>query len=408
MAEKRKDNRGKKVLEKGYSQYKDGLYCYRYRLDGKTKAIYDRDLDKLKRKVAKLNKDMEDGINFNAAERMTLNAMFDKYIEGKKRIRESTRMNYTYLYDRFVRDGLGERKLAKIRFSDLQNLYNDLLEDTLTIGTLKILHNALHPAFDLAVRDQIIRTNPTDGLLREIANTHETKQEKKFAMTQQEQAAFLAWARKSPDYCLYVPMFITFLGTGLRVGELLGLTWGDIDLKNGVIHVNKTLAYKVWEDGKAAFKIHPTKTGAGTRDIPILTEVRNALLEQKKERLRCGMCETVIDGYKDFVFSNSRNHVHKPNTINRVIDSIIKWANKEEEENAKAEGREPMLIRHFSVHCFRHTFATFLCRHESNLKTIQEIMGHSSIKVTMDVYAEATEEAKTESFKSLDAKFRIG
>lgn len=317
-------------------------------------------------------------------------------------------MNYTYLYDRFVRYDLGERKLANIRQSDIKNLYNELLDGTLVYGTLKILHNALHPAFEEAVTDLFIRINPTNGAMKAVAKTHETKQAKKFAMTQEEQAAFLGWARKSPDYCVYVPMFVTFLGTGLRVGELLGLTWDDIDLRNGVIHVNKTLTYKVWEDGKAAFRIHPTKTDAGERTIPILTEVRNALLEQKKERLRCGMCETVIDGYKDFVFPNSRNHVHKPNTINRVIDSIIKWANKEEEENAKAEGREPMLIRHFSVHCFRHTFATFLCRHESNLKTIQEIMGHSSIKVTMDVYAEATEEAKTETFKNLDAKFKIG
>lgn len=408
MAEKRKDNRGKKVLEKGYSQYKDGLYCYRYRLDGKTKAIYDRDLDKLKRKVAKINKDMEDGINFSAAEKMTLNAMFDKYIAGKKRIRESTRMNYIYFYNRFVREGIGEKKLAKIRFSDMQNLYNDLLEDTLSIGTLKILHNALHPTFDLAVRDQIIRTNPAEGLLREIANTHETKQEKKFALTQEEQEAFLGWAKKSPDYCVYVPLFVVLLGTGLRIGEALALTWDDIDLKNGVIRVNKTLSYRVWENGTSAFKIHPAKTKAGKRDIPILTEVRKVLLDLKKERLSKGMCVNVIDGYKDFVFMNSNKRVYLASNINKVINKIIRWYNKEESEKAKEEGREPFQIRHFSVHNFRHTFATFLCMNETNLKTIQEIMGHSSIRVTMDIYASATEEAKTETFKNLDAKFKIG
>lgn len=406
MAEK-KDSKGR-VLRTGESQRKDGRYCYRYQLDGKTKSIYDWDLASLREKARKIQRDLESGIDSASADKLTLNDCFDKYIATKVRLRESTVTNYKYMYDRYIREDLGKRAIGKIKFSDLQKLYNKLLDGTLQFGTLRLLHNALNPTFELAVRDNIISKNPAKDLLKELRNTHETKQEKRFAMTAKEQAAFMDYARNSPIYSVYVPLFTVFLGTGLRVGECLGLTWNDLDFKNNVISVNKTLSYKGRENGKTEFFINPTKTGAGTRTIPMLKEVRKAFLEEKEKQMAKGQCESVIDGYSGFVFSNSRNHAHKPNTINRVIESIVNNYNKEELELAKKEKREPFQIRHFSVHNFRHTFATRYCQIETNLKTIQEIMGHSDISITMQIYAEATEESKARSFENLEGKFKIG
>lgn len=406
MAEK-KDSKGR-VLRTGESQRKDGRYCYRYQLDGKTKSIYDWDLASLREKARKIQRDLESGIDSASADKLTLNDCFDKYIATKVRLRESTVTNYKYMYDRYIREDLGKRAIGKIKFSDLQKLYNKLLDGTLQFGTLRLLHNALNPTFELAVRDNIISKNPAKDLLKELRNTHETKQEKRFAMTEKEQAVFMDYARNSPIYSVYVPLFTVFLGTGLRVGECLGLTWDDLDFKNNVISVNKTLSYKGRENGKTEFFINPTKTGAGTRTIPMLKEVRKAFLEEKEKQMAKGQCESVIDGYSGFVFSNSRNHAHKPNTINRVIESIVNNYNKEELELAKKEKREPFQIRHFSVHNFRHTFATRYCQIETNLKTIQEIMGHSDISITMQIYAEATEESKARSFENLEGKFKIG
>lgn len=406
MAEK-KDSKGR-VLRTGESQRKDGRYCYRYQLDGKTKSIYDWDLASLREKARKIQRDLESGIDSASADKLTLNDCFDKYIATKVRLRESTVTNYKYMFDRYIREDLGKRAIGKIKFSDLQKFYNKLLDGTLQFGTLRLLHNALNPTFELAVRDNIISKNPAKDLLKELRNTHETKQEKRFAMTEKEQAAFMDYARNSPIYSVYVPLFTVFLGTGLRVGECLGLTWNDLDFKNNVISVNKTLSYKGRENGKTEFFINPTKTGAGTRTIPMLKEVRKAFLEEKGKQMAKGQCESVIDGYSGFVFSNSRNHAHKPNTINRVIESIVNNYNKEELELAKKEKREPFQIRHFSVHNFRHTFATRYCQIETNLKTIQEIMGHSDISITMQIYAEATEESKARSFENLEGKFKIG
>ena len=403
----RKDNKGR-VLRQGESQRKDGRYMYRWTYEGKTNTIYSMSLPELREKETQIQRDIEDGIDSNRADKMTLNDCFDRYLQTKTRLRETTLTNYKYLYDRYVRATLGEKKVGKIKFSDLQRMYNNLLEDKIEIGTLTLLHNTISPALDLAVRDNIIRSNPTNGLMKEVRNSHDTSRKKRVAMTSKEQTEFMNYARNSDLYCVYVPMFTVFLGTGLRVGELLALTWSDIDFKKKNINVNKTLTYKVGTNKKAELHISPTKTGAGTRTIPMLEEVRKAFLEMRKERIANGMCETMVDGYSDFVFTNSRNHVHKPNTINRVMDNIIKAYNKEEIANAKKEKREAFEIRHFSVHNLRHTFLTNYCQFETNLKTIQDIAGHSDISITMKVYAEATEESKKESFERLEGKFKIG
>lgn len=120
-----------------------------------------------------------------------------------------------------------------------------------------------------------------------------------------------------------------------------------------------------------------------------------------------GYNEIVIDGYSGFIFTNREGYVHNPQTINRAIKRIYTAYNEQEKERAKQEHREPALIRHFSVHNLRHTFCTRFCENETNIKVIQEIMGHSDISTTMNIYAEATENKKKESFENLQGKIKI-
>ena len=343
-----KDLKGKE-LGKGFSQRKDGAYCYRYKVDNKSSSIYDRNLNILKVKAERIKKDLSDGIDATKANSITLNVYFELYLSLKKtEVRETTYTNYKYLYDTFVRDSIGKKKIAEIKNSDIRKFYNSLLNDDIKIGTVTLIHNILSPIFRMAVNDDIIRRNPTDEVLKSIKKNSKQAQEKRFAMTQKEQTEFMNYARNSLIYSEYVPLFTVFLGTGLRVGECFALTWEDIDFKNRNIHVNKTLTYKVGSSGKAEFHISPTKTGAGTRTIPMLEDVRKALLQTREKSIAMGKCETVVDGYSDFVFANSRNHVHKPNTINRVIDNIIKYYNKEENEKAKKKS-----VNHSKLGIFR-------------------------------------------------------
>ena len=96
-----------------------------------------------------------------------------------------------------------------------------------------------------------------------------------------------------------------------------------------------------------------------------------------------------------------------PHSINRVIARIISLHNEKEEEKAQAENREPELLPHFSVHNLRHTFCTRFCENETNIKIIQEIMGHADITTTMDIYNEATLDKKKESFANLEGKIKL-
>ena len=120
-----------------------------------------------------------------------------------------------------------------------------------------------------------------------------------------------------------------------------------------------------------------------------------------------GFNQTVIDGYSGFIFVNRYGDVMNPSSINRAIDHIVRNYNKEEIERAKNENRSPELLPHFSVHNLRHTFCTRFCENETNMKVIQEIMGHADISTTMDVYNEATKEKKVESFANLEGKIKI-
>ena len=151
-----------------------------------------------------------------------------------------------------------------------------------------------------------------------------------------------------------------------------------------------------------------TKTEAGTRIIPMLSEVRQALLNEREYQKEAEItCQVTIDGYTDFVFLNRYGNVHNPQTINRAINRIVQAHNIAEIEIAEKKKREPIIIPHFSCHSLRHTFATRYCENESNIKVIQDILGHKDIATTMDVYAEATKDAKKKSFTELDGKIKI-
>ncbi|WP_277934995.1 tyrosine-type recombinase/integrase [Parablautia intestinalis] len=120
-----------------------------------------------------------------------------------------------------------------------------------------------------------------------------------------------------------------------------------------------------------------------------------------------GYNEAVIDGCSGFIFTNREGYVHNPQTINRAIKRIYTACNEQEKERAKQGHREPALIRHFSAYNLRHTFCTRFCENETNIKIIQEIMGHSDISTTMNIYAEVTESKKKESFENLQGRIKI-
>ena len=351
---------------------------------------------------------MKDGIKTRAEVYLTVNDMFQKYIATKTELKASTLTNYKYMYKNYVQESFGLKKLADVKYSDVKSFYNSLIkEKNFKPNSMEIINTILHPVFTLAVRDGYIRTNPTDGVMREIKQSHNWEKPKRHSLTIEQQSAFVEFVANSEIYNHWLPLFTAFLGTGCRVGELIGLRWQDCDFENDVISINHNLIYRQTESGKCEMSITTPKTSAGIRTIPMLPEVRKAFMTERKKQMAQGGNCTVVDGYSGFIFLNRESYVHNPMTINRAIVRIYKAYNLEETELAKKEKREPVLIPHFSVHNLRHTFCTRFCENETNIKVIQEIMGHSDIGTTMNIYAEATESKKQESFKNLAGKIKI-
>lgn len=421
MSEKRKDSKGR-ILRNGEHQRSDGKYEYKY-VDAKgvRRSVYSwklvetdkapegkRNGSSLRELEKKARRDTEDGINAYTAYRTTLNRFFDDYIETKYELKQSTRTNYKYMYKKYVWDEIGFRNIAAIKYSDIKKFYIHLINDIgFKPNSMEIIHTILHPIFTTAVRDGLIRTNPTDGVMAEIKKGHDWEKPKRHALTESQQAAFISYISNSKVYRHWLPLFTVLLGTGGRVGEIIGLRWEDCDFSENIISINHNLIYRQQDSGKCEFHITTPKSKAGIRVVPMLSEVKKALLEERVRQMQTGFNQAVIDGYTGFIFKNRHGDCMSAHSINRAIERISRDYNEQETALAKKEQRTPELLPHFSVHNLRHTFCTRFCENETNLKIIQEIMGHADISTTMNIYNEATKEKKMESFASLEGKIKI-
>ena len=401
----RKDPKGR-ILHRGETYIKKkGLYCYTYTDPlGKRHSVYAPDLLRLRDKEKGITQDKIDGIDLYARATADINFVFDRYISTKSELRSSTKTNYVYTYDRYVRKGFGKKKIADIRFSDVLIYYNALLERGLSVNTVDSVHSVLHPTFQLAVRDRVLRTNPADGVMAELKKKMKGRTEPRHALTLEEQREFLSWIEK-PEYDRWRPLFVVMFGTGCRIGEIIGLRWVDVNFDENYIVIDHDVTYypRSDKDFKCEFEVGRPKTEAGIRTIPLLDKVRNALLEEKKYQDETGNHNIMeLNGLSGFIFSNRFGLIHKPSGINREIKRIVDDHNAREEVDAAREGREPVMIPRFSCHITRHTFCSRLCENETNVKVIQSVMGHKDIQTTLDIYAEVSERKRQEVFKNLN------
>jgi integrase len=327
----------------------------------------------------------------------------------KYNLKQSTRANYLYLYDRFVRRTIGKRLLKDIRYSDVKYYYYQLInKEGLKPITVDNIQTLIHPVFAMGVRDGVIRQNPASGVMTEIkkSNLWDKGTGVRHALTVDQGKAFLDYVRQSKTYNHWLPLFLCFFCTGMRVGEVCGLTWNDVDFEKREISVNHALIYRKIDDSMKYYISRP-KSEAGIRVVPIMNQLYTeleALYQLQKMR---GFNATSLDGLTKFIFVTQRGGFYQQGTINKAISRILNEYNDQERLKAAREGRKPLLLPHFSCHHIRHTFCTRLCENEQNIKAIQEIMGHKDIKTTLNIYAEATNTVKHEAIESLQKGWSI-
>ncbi|MDD6169091.1 MAG: site-specific integrase [Lachnospiraceae bacterium] len=403
---KRKD-KDRIVLRKGESQRKDGNYDYRWTTrDGKRHSVYAKTLEELRTKEEEILRDKCDGIK-TEARYVTINDVFEVWKQLKRGLKDNTFQNYKYMYEQFVKPDFGNTRVSQLKKSDVKRFYNMLADErALKVSTIDSIHTVLHQVLDMAVDDAYLRNNPSDNVLKELKQAHNFDTEKRKSLTVAEQELFLNFLRRNHQYNHWYPIFAVMVGTGLRVGEVTGLRWCDIDLKENLIDVNHTLVYYNHAENGCYFNINTPKTKAGVRNVPMLEFVKQAFIEERKYQMANGIrCSVKIDGYTDFIFVNRFGAAQHQGTLNKALRRIIRDCNDEVLEKNE---ENPVLLPRFSCHSLRHTFTTRMCEAGVNIKVIQDALGHSDISTTLNIYADVTKELKKKEFEGLEAVFKSG
>lgn len=403
---KRTDNKGR-ILRNGEMQRaEDNRYLYRYTdLSGRKRTVYAVTLVELREKEKQIERDLQDGIDSSKGD-MTLNQMFQIYMETKSDLRESTRYNYMGVWKNAIESTpLGNMKIAHIKQLHIRKFYSELVDKGLSANTIKLYHNLINPTLELAVDSDIIRKNPAKDCKKGIGGTKRERE----SMTISEQERMLDFIKNTDKYSLYYPMIIFALSTGLRVGELTGLRWADVDMKENVVHIRQQLIYKNLGDG-CKFRIQDLKTEAGRRDIPLTENARKSLIRQKELHLLLGkaMKQQEVEGISDFVFTNTQGKPYAVNAVNFALDHIVKSYNKMEGARAAKEHRQPELLPHVSAHILRHTACTRLAESGLEPKVLQYIMGHANVSVTLDVYTHLDFTKIQEKMEAVQENMMIG
>ena len=323
-----------KELGKGISQRKDGLYQARFmNRFGKRQTIYARTYSDITKKLR--DSQYEDEKQLNVVDsKMTLDEWYEVWLATcKKHCRDTTKRTYAIQYNRLRKD-LGWRKLTNLNLVIIQEAFNHLKSDSSRRDCKAVLVDILNRALE------------TDLINKNVAVSVNTKiegkeQVEKRVLTPDEIETLYRSAKDSQLY----PFFVLALNTGMRMGEILGLTWDCVDFQNGIIRVEKTLCY-LPNNGKAIYEFHPPKSKAGKRNIPMSKAVKDVLLVQKEWRNKVSAKYAPQKGFEDLVFTSKTNHPLHESNIRAAIKYLVNRINKTSEK--EFEG--------FTPHCLRHPY----------------------------------------------------
>lgn len=390
---RRRDSKGR-VLKTGEYQRANGSYEYRWtdKLGGRHN-IYAKNIPELRRKEEEILKNTLDGKNADGTS-LTVNDLYSLWVKLKRGLKDNTFTNYKYMYETFVMDSLGKCKITNLRKSDIRSFYNTLHDQRgLKPATIDSVHTVLHQILEIAVEDEYLRGNPADNALRELKKAYSYENGKRTSLSVPQMNLFLDFLKKNAQYRHWYPLFVTLMYTGMRIGELAGLRWEDVDMDNGYIHVTHTLVYFSDRKGEGIpnhqkFAINTPKTPAGYRTIPMLPVVREALIEQKEYLNDAGItCKVTIDGYTDFIFLNRFGEVMHQGTVNKALRRIIRDCNLEVMDN-EALTESTVILPQFSCHTLRHTMSTRMNEAGINDAVRMAVLGHKDIETTNDIYTD--------------------
>ena len=381
MSEKRRDNRNR-ILREGEYQRTDGRYRYRYiDEDDKEKNVYSWRLDKndptpkgkkrelsLREKEKQIQADLFDHIVTNGGN-YTVIELVEKYVSLKTGVSHNTRAGYKTVINVLKKEAFGKQRIDKVRLSDAKAWLIKLQQvDGRGYSSIHSIRGVLRPAFQMAVDDDLIRKNPFGfELASVIVNDSVTRE----AITRKQERELLRFIKEDKHFCRYYDAIYILFHTGLRISEFCGLTISDIEFDQMRIKID----HQLQRTSQMQYVIQDPKTESGIRYVPMSEEVVACFRRILANRM-APKVEPMVDGYAGFLFLDKNDRPMVALHWEKYLQHIV------EKYNNIYRIQMPKV----TPHVCRHTFCSNMAKSGMNPKTLQYIMGHSDISVTLNVY----------------------
>lgn len=395
MAGLRRDKKHR-VLRRGESVRANGKYQFKYHVNGKPQFIYSWRLEPtdplpIGKKPCLSLRELEKMVGYDLDNRldptgknMTVRELVDKYVATKRGVKNTTRAGYKTVQRFLEKEPFGGKKISSIKISDAKLFLIKLQEqDGKSYSSIHTLRGVLRPAFQMAVDDDILIKNPFDfQLVNVLVNDSVTRE----AITKEQMNKFLKFIRDDNVYWKYYDVVYILFHTGVRISEFCGLTLHDIDLDNNIINID----HQLLRDSSSKKYIQSTKTNAGTRRLPIKEDVAECFKRLMADRPKVEF-EKMIDGYTGFLCIDNDGEplvaMHWEHRFNHMVgryNSIFK-----------------VQMPNITPHVCRHTYCSNQAKAGMSPKTLQYLMGHSDIGVTLNTYTHLGLEDAAEEMKRM-------
>ncbi len=376
-----KDLKGKE-LPKGIYQRKDGRYEARASINGIKIQLYNFNLKELRVEFEKRKEEAKQGVDKKLSN-ITLDEWFEEWFVRYKvpHIKETSvtpmKTKYRANFGRLI----GNIKVADIRNMDIQDVINTMQREGKATSSMRDALGRVRECLESAKNNRIISENPCFDITVPWENV---SKERRF-LTQEEQNRFLQQVEDN----WYKEMFYIMFLTGMRIGEVGGLKWEDVDFKNKCININRSLSCQ-YEAGEKTVRLTAPKTHNSYRKIPFMGEAEKMFLSQKKKqdkiKKELGKRYRSNGELSDLVFVTSMGSPVFRYHAEKEVKKVVKAINEQEAFDSVREQREPHYFEDLYPHAIRHTFCSRCFQLNMNPKVVQKLMGHQHYSTTIDIY----------------------
>ena len=395
MAGRRRDSKHR-VLRRGESIRADGKYQFKYHVNGIPHFVYSWRLeptDKLPagKKPCLSLRELEKQIGYDldslsdpTGKNMTVEELVERYLSTKTGVKPNTLANYKFVKNLMKKESFNGKKISQVKTSDAKLFLIKLQQDGRRYSTIKTVRGVLRPAFQMAVDDDVLRKNPFGFELATVVVNDSVTRE---AITRKQMRQFLKFVHEDNVYCKYYEVVYILFHTGMRISEFCGLTLKDLDMKNRIINID----HQLQRTSDMRLVIESTKTNAGTRKLPMSEDVFRcfqAIIEDRE----APRYERVVDGYTGFLFTDKEG----------LPLVAMHWEHRFNHMVKRYNDIYRVQMPNITPHVCRHTYCSNMAKSGMNPKTLQYLMGHSDIGVTLNTYTHLGLEDAVDELKRVE------